>query len=71
MKPKQFKPMICFATTVLTTYTLGGNAVFLYSKYSEYIHVIKTGITPSKKDTWKQNKQRSIRKLARSSQILA
>lgn len=37
--------------TVLETYTLGGDEVFLYSKYSEYIQVTKTGITPSKKDT--------------------
>lgn len=35
------------------TYTLGGDEGFLYSKYSEYIHETKTGITPSKKDTWR------------------
>ena len=39
--------------TVKETYTLGGDESFLYSKYSEYIHETKTGITPSKKDTWR------------------
>lgn len=34
------------------THALGTDEDFLYSKYSEYIHVTKTGIIPSKKDTW-------------------
>ena len=34
------------------TYALGTDEDFLYSKYSAYIHVMKTGMIPSKKDTW-------------------
>ena len=37
---------------VKETYTLGGDDVFLYSEYSEYIHATKTGMKPNKKDTW-------------------
>lgn len=38
--------------TVEETYTLGGDKIFLYSKYSAYIHETKIGITPSKNETW-------------------
>lgn len=60
--------IICSIVTVKETYTLGGDEVLLYSKYSEYIHETKTGIIPNKKDTWRQ-KANPIRKL--TSQKLA
>lgn len=51
----------------MITYALERDADFLYSRNSEYIHAMKTGITPKRKDTCNNYKKGFIKNFRQNS----